>query len=56
MNEGKSLPEEMVGGAQQKLSGFKSLKAEIDDEMAKAHDVLDGVRSKIRENVWSDRN
>ena len=37
MNEGKTLPEEMVAAAEQKFEGFKSLKGEIDDEMARAH-------------------
>ena len=56
LNEGKKLPEEMVAVAEQKLSGFNSLKSEIDDGMARAHQELDGVRMKIRENILSNEN
>ena len=56
MNEGKTLPEEMVHKAEQKSAGFRSLKAEIDDEMAKVHELLEGVRRKIHENIVSDNN
>ena len=56
MNEGKTLPEEMVAVAEQKSAGFRSLKAEIYEEIAKAHESLDGVRKMIHENILSDNN
>ena len=56
MNEGRKLPEEMVAAAEQKSAGFRSLKAEIDDEMAKVHEALEKVRRKIHENIVSDEN
>ena len=56
MNDGRKLPEEIVARAEQKSAGFRSLKSEIDDEMARAHEALDGVRRKIRENIVSNEN
>ena len=56
MNEGRKLPEEMVTTAEHRVTGFKTLKAEIGEEMAKAHEVLDGFRKKIQENILSDEN
>ena len=46
----------MVAAAEQKSAGFRSLKAEIDDEMAKVHEGLEGVRRMIHENIVSDKN
>ena len=46
----------MVAAAEQKSAGFRSLKAEIDDEMAKVHEALEKVRRKIHENIVSDEN
>ena len=56
MNEGKRLPDEMVAAAEQRFAGFKSLKAEINDDMARAHEALDKIRRKVRENTLSDAN
>ena len=56
MSEGKRLPEEMIAAAEQKFAGFRSLKSEIDGEMDRVHEVLDGVRKKITENIQSDIN
>ena len=56
MNEGRKLPEEMVTTAEHRVTGFKTLKAEIGEVMAKSHEVLDGFRKKIQENILSDEN
>ena len=56
MNDGRKLPEEIVARAEQKSAGFRSLKSEIDDEIARAHEALNGVRRKIRENILSEKN
>ena len=56
MNDGRKLPDEIVARAERKSAGFRSLKSEIDSEMARIHEALDGVRRKIRENIVSDEN
>ena len=42
--------------AERRLAGFKSLKEDIDTDMAKIHEISDGVRTKIRENILSNEN
>ena len=56
IKEGKKLPEEMMATAEIKMTGFNILKGEIDASMAKVHDALDDVRTKIRENARSKHN
>ena len=52
----QSLPGEMVKQAQRRVDGFNSLKGEIDEDMAKAHESLDRVRGKIQANTLSEHN
>ena len=54
--KGEALHAEMLNTAKNKLAGFNLLKGEIDTDMAKAHEVLDGVRRKIRANILSKEN
>ena len=54
LDKTKQLPGEMVKSAQRRLDGFNSLKGEIDDDMAKAHESLDRVRGKIRDNTSNE--
>ena len=56
MNEGRGLHEEIIAVTEYRFARFKSLKTEIDDDMARAHEVLDRVRKKILENILSDEN
>ena len=56
IKDGKKLPEEMKATAEIKMTGFNILKGEIDASMAKVHDALDDVRTKIRENARSKYN
>ena len=46
----------MVKQAQRRVDGFNSLKGEIDEDMAKAHEFLERVRGKIRANVLNEQN
>ena len=46
----------MVKQAQRRVDGFNSLKGELDEEMAKAHESLDKVRGKIRANALNGQN
>ena len=46
----------MVTAAERRLAGFKSLKEDIDTDMAKIHEISDDVRTKIRENILSNEN
>ena len=46
----------MVKQAQRRFDGYNSLKGEIDEDMAKAHESLDRVRGKIRKNVLNEQN
>ena len=56
LNEGRGLHEEIITVTEYRFARFKSLKTEIDDDMARAHEVLDRVRKKILENILSDEN
>ena len=47
---------EHVVAAEFKLKQFRSLKEEIDCEMARAQQILDDVRKKIRENTTTEEN
>ena len=46
----------MVAAAERRFTGFKSLKADIDTDMAKIHEISDGLKRKIYENIMSSQN
>ena len=56
LEEAKGLPKEQVCYAKRKLAGFKTLKIELDADMAKAQISLQALKLKIKANIHSDSN
>ena len=45
--EAKSMPSEIIGRAESKVSGFRALRSEIEDAMVIVHNKLGEIREKI---------
>ena len=44
MQAGQEMPSKIVTGAQKKIDGFRSLKAEINNDLSRINKTLDRVR------------
>ena len=44
MHAGQEMPSKIVTGAQKKIDGFRSLKAEINNDLSRINKTLDRVR------------
>ena len=52
----RQLPDEMVKQAQRRVTGYYSLKGEINEEMTKVRESIKRVRDKIKANVQNEQN
>ena len=55
MEKGKTAPSEIVSCAEGKVEGFKSLKNIIDSDLMSIHEKIEGIKTKIKDNIKNNQ-